>query len=283
MKKCTTKEYRILSRQNRPSWGEGTRVVRVAGTDVGGPRPVVIAGPCAVESREHILAAARAVKEAGADLLRGGAFKPRTSPYDFQGLGEEGLRYLAEAREETGLGVVTEALDVRQVELVARYADVLQVGTRNMHHFPLLRELGRAGKPVLLKRGFGATRNEWLCAAEYIAAEGNEDILLCERGIRRDPNAPGAGLAIDFEAVPFVRERTFLPVLVDPSHGTEDAGKVFEASRRAVEAGAHGLLIEVLPDGWRRPALRCDARQHIEAGTLRTIVEGIGTWRTRAR
>jgi len=283
LKKSSRKEIRILSRKGQPKWREKTRPVMVGSVIVGGDRPVVIAGPCAVESREQIRKAALAVKEAGADMLRGGAFKPRTSPYDFQGLGEEGLRLLAEAREETGLPVVTEALDVRHVELVARYADVIQVGTRNMHHFPLLRELGRAGRPVLLKRGFGATRNEWLCAAEYIADAGNKDIILCERGVRRDPNAEGAGLSIDFDAIAFVREQTFLPVVIDPSHGTEDSDKVLPACRKAIELGAHGLLIEALPDDWKRSEIQCDAEQFIHAHVLGDIVKGIEQWRKKAQ
>jgi 3-deoxy-7-phosphoheptulonate synthase len=283
LKKSSRKEIRILSREGKPKWREKTRPVMVGSVAVGGDRPVVIAGPCAVESREQILKAALAVKKAGADMLRGGAFKPRTSPYDFQGLGEDGLRLLAEAREETGLPVVTEALDVRHVELVARYADVIQVGTRNMHHFPLLRELGQAGRPVLLKRGFGATRNEWLCAAEYIAEGGNKDIILCERGVRRDPNAEGAGLSIDFDAIAFVREQTFLPVVIDPSHGTEDSDRVLPACRKAIELGAHGLLIEALPDNWKRSDVRCDAEQFIHAHVLGDIVKGIEQWRKKAQ
>ncbi len=282
MKKCNSRKYRLVSREHRPEWASGTRKVSAGGVEVGGGKLVVIAGPCAVESRKQILEAARAVKDAGADMLRGGAFKPRTSPYDFQGLGEEGLRLLAEAREETGLPVVTEALDVRDVDLVAKYADVIQVGTRNMHHFPLLRELGRQRKPVLLKRGFGATLNEWLCAAEYVALGGNEDIMLCERGIRRDPDAPGAGIGIDFDAVKEAMELTFLPVIVDPSHGTEDSDKVAAASRKAVELGAHGLIIEVMPEGWDRSAVMCDPEQFIYPSGLRKIVEGVVRWRKKA-
>jgi 3-deoxy-7-phosphoheptulonate synthase len=281
LKKCNVKAYKLVSREHRPEWASGTRVVKVREARIGGEKPVVIAGPCAVESREHILAVAREVRDAGADLLRGGAFKPRTSPYDFQGLGEEGLEYLREAREETGLGIVTEALDIRHVELVAQTADMIQVGTRNMHHFPLLRELGKAGKPVLLKRGFGATLNEWLCAAEYIAVGGNEDIVLCERGVRYNPSGERAGLAIDYDIITKVRADSYLPVIVDPSHGTEDSEEVLPASRKSVGLGAHGLLVEVLPEGWERSRVRCDTEQSIYPSRLREIVEGVAQWRKK--
>ncbi len=279
MKKSNSRLYRLVARESRPEWAQGTRAIRAGGVEVGGDRPVVIAGPCAVESRMQIMETAHAVKEAGADMLRGGAFKPRTSPYDFQGMGEEGLELLAEAGAETGLPVVTEALDVRHVGLVSKYADVIQVGTRNMHHFPLLKELGKAGKPVLLKRGFGATVNEWLCAAEYVALGGNEDIMLCERGVRRNPDAPDAGLKIDFGAIAEVRRLSFLPVIVDPSHGTGDSEKVESACRKAVRSGAHGLIIEVMPEGWDRSAVKCDPEQFIYPSALRKIIEGIGRWR----
>lgn len=220
-------------------------VVDVDGVEVGGKRVVVIAGPCSVESRTQILEAARAVKEGGAHMLRGGAFKPRTSPYSFQGLGEEGLRLLAEARGETGLPVVTEVMNLGDVELVSRYADVLQIGTRNMQNYPLLRAVGRAEKPALLKRGFGATVNEWLSAAEYVVAGGNEDVILCERGIRAFDRM--TRFTLDLAVVPLVKRVSHLPVIVDPSHATGRRELVTPMAKAAVAAGADGVIVEVHP------------------------------------
>jgi 3-deoxy-7-phosphoheptulonate synthase len=204
---------------------------------------VVMAGPCAVESSELLFAAADAVAEAGAGLLRGGAFKPRTSPKSFQGLGAEGLALLAAASRRTGLPVVTEVMDPRDVELVAEHAAVLQVGSRNMQNFPLLREVGRLGKPVLLKRGAAATIDELLFAADYVLDEGNQDVILCERGVRSFD--PSTRYLLDLAAVPVLQERTPLPVVVDPSHGTGAARYVAPMARAALCAGADGLLIEV--------------------------------------
>lgn len=210
---------------------------------IGDGRFVVMAGPCAVESSELLTAAADAVADAGAGLLRGGAFKPRTSPKSFQGLGAEGLALLAAASRRTGLPVVTEVLDPRDVDLVAEHASVLQVGSRNMQNFPLLREVGRAGKPVLLKRGAAATIDELLLAADYILGEGNEDVMLCERGVRSFDRA--TRYLLDLAAIPVLQERTPLPVIVDPSHGTGDARYVAPMAKAALAAGADGLLIEV--------------------------------------
>ena len=210
---------------------------------IGDGRFVVMAGPCAVESSELLTAAADAVADAGAGLLRGGAFKPRTSPKSFQGLGSEGLALLAAASRRTGLPVVTEVLDPRDVDLVAEHASVLQVGSRNMQNFPLLREVGRAGKPVLLKRGAAATIDELLLAADYILDEGNEDVMLCERGVRSFDRA--TRYLLDLAAIPVLQERTPLPVIVDPSHGTGDARYVAPMAKAALAAGADGLLIEV--------------------------------------
>jgi len=249
-----------------------TRAVPVAGVSIGAGRPVVIAGPCAVESYEQTLSAARAVVAAGGDLLRGGAFKPRTSPYAFQGLGEEGLEILAQVRRDTGLGLVTEVQDPRLVERVAETADMLQVGSRSMQNFPLLVEVGRAGVPVLLKRGFSATLEEWLCAAEYVAREGTRDIVLCERGIRAECSWSHAHSEFDFEVIGPLRRATPLPVIGDPSHATGEWTRVEEVSRRALEAGVHGLLIEVLAPGVERSELRCDPHQGIPEDTLRSIV-----------
>jgi 3-deoxy-7-phosphoheptulonate synthase len=242
--------------------------------DVGGPKVTVIAGPCAVETAEQTLSVARGVRAAGGDMLRGGAFKPRTSPYSFQGLGREGLEILAHARRETGLAIVTEVIDIRLLPLVERYADVLQVGSRNMQNFPLLVEVGRTRKPVLLKRGMSATLHEWLCAAEYVAKGGNEDILLCERGIRAVGNGEYDRNALDLNVIPAVVERTCLPVIADPSHGTGVAAMVPKACLAAVAYGAHGLLIEVIPEGQPAGTL-CDGDQSIWPSTLKRVVDAL--------
>jgi 3-deoxy-7-phosphoheptulonate synthase len=221
-------------------------VVEVGGVSVGGARAVVIAGPCSVESREQLFETARAVGRAGASMLRGGAYKPRTSPYDFQGLGLEALRLLKEASEETGLPVVTEVMATEDVGAVAEHADVLQVGARNMQNFSLLKALARTPRPVLLKRGPSATIKEWLLAAEYLLAGGNPDVILCERGIKTFETETRNTL--DLAAVARVKELSHLPVIVDPSHGTGRRSLVPAASRAAVAVGADGLMIEVHPD-----------------------------------
>ncbi|HUL71176.1 MAG TPA: 3-deoxy-7-phosphoheptulonate synthase [Gemmatimonadales bacterium] len=231
----------LFDRRQRP---EGT-VVEVGGVPIGGPRPVIIAGPCSVENEAMIMETAIAVAQAGADLLRGGAFKPRTSPYDFQGLGVRGLKFLAEARERTGLPIVTEVLSWEEVPVVARYADMLQIGARNMQNFALLRAAGRSGKPILLKRGAGATIEEWLHAAEYVLAHGNENVVLCERGIRTFERATRHTL--DLNAVALVRERTHLPVIADPSHAAGLRSIVAPLTHAALAAGAHGVIVEVHP------------------------------------
>ena len=238
-----SKPYKLVSRDFHP---EDT-IVDVAGVKIGeGQRPVVVAGPCAVESEEQILTTARFVKQAGADLLRGGAFKPRTGPHTFQGLREEGLKLLAKARQATGLPIVTEVMSPDNVGLVAEYADLLQVGARNMQNFDLLRELGKIRKPVLLKRGMSATIEEFLAAAEYILAEGNEQVILCERGIRTFETATRNTL--DLAMVPLVNELTHLPIMVDPSHATGKRSLVTPMSKAALVAGAHGVLVEVHPE-----------------------------------
>ncbi len=234
--------YKLVSREVKP---ENT-VVRVGDVVIGGPRLVIMAGPCAVESREQMLTIARAVKECGAHLLRGGAFKPRTSPYSFQGLGVEGLKLLAEAREATGLPVVTEAVDVEGVDHVEEYADVIQIGARNMQNFSLLRRAGRAKKPVLLKRGMSATLEEFLMSAEYILSEGNYAVVLCERGVRTFSDF--SRNTLDLAVVPAVKKLSHLPILVDPSHGTGRREKVAPLSRAAAAVGADGLIIEVHHD-----------------------------------
>lgn len=263
----------LISRRVQPSGDPlDTRVVTVANVRFGDVKPVIIAGPCAVENREQTLAVARVVKTAGADMLRGGAFKPRTSPHDFQGLGVEGLKILREASQETGLPVVTEVMDPRLVETVSEYADMLQIGSRNMQNYPLLIEAGKSGKPVLLKRGMAASLCEWLGAAEYVAKEGNLEIVLCERGIKAFPAGEYSRNVLDLSVVPAVRAETFLPVIVDPSHATGVSEMVEGASRAAIEYGGHGLIIEVACDheGAVRP--RCDAAQAIGPATLERIV-----------
>ncbi len=238
-----SKPYKLVSRDFHP---EDT-IVDVAGVKIGaGERPVVVGGPCAVESEEQILKTAHFVKESGADLLRGGAFKPRTGPHTFQGLGEEGLKLLAKAREATGLPIVTEVMSPDNVGLVAEYADLLQIGARNMQNFDLLREVGRIKKPVLLKRGMSATIEEFLAAAEYILDEGNDQVILCERGIRTFETATRNTL--DLAMVPLVKELTHLPVMVDPSHATGKRSLVIPMAKAALVAGAHGVLVEVHPE-----------------------------------
>jgi 3-deoxy-7-phosphoheptulonate synthase len=231
--------YKLVSREVK---NEDT-IVRVGDVTVGGRGLTIVAGPCAVESREQTLIVARAIKKAGAHILRGGAFKPRTSPYSFQGLGEEGLRILAEAREATGLPVVTEALDNEGVDLVERYADAIQIGARNMQNFSLLKRAGRAKKPVILKRGMSATLEEFLMSAEYILSEGNYDVILCERGVRTFSDF--SRNTLDLAIVPAVKKISHLPILVDPSHGTGSREKVAPLSRAAAAVGADGLMIEV--------------------------------------
>jgi 3-deoxy-7-phosphoheptulonate synthase len=236
------KPYRLVSSDLKKE----KTLVRVRDAVFGGSEIAVIAGPCVVESREQLLAAARGVRRAGAVMLRGGAFKTRTSPYSFQGLGEEGLRLLREASEETGLATVTEVIDEASLKLALRYVDMLQIGARNMQNSRLLCLAGRSGKPVLLKRGLSATVEEWLLAAEYIVAAGNRNVVLCERGIRTFEFATRNTL--DLGIVPLVQELSHLPVIVDPSHATGNCRLVAPMSRAAVAAGADGLLLEVHPE-----------------------------------
>ena len=230
---------KLVGRQVKP---EGT-IINLNETRIGGEEFVVMAGPCAVENREQLMTTARYVKSGGAKVLRGGALKPRTSPYSFQGIEEEGLKLLAEARRETGLPIVTEVMDTRQVELVCKYADILQVGSRSMQNFPLLKEVGKCRIPVLFKRGLGATIDEYLHAAEYILLQGNEQVILCERGIRTFETSTRNTL--DLNAVPMLKHLSHLPVIVDPSHGTGHSWMVTPMARAALAAGADGLLVEV--------------------------------------
>jgi len=231
--------YKLVSRAFHP----GDTLVRVRDVTFGGEEVVVAAGPCSVENEDQIRRTAAAVRAAGARLLRGGAFKPRSSPYSFQGLGEEGLALLRRAADEQGMALVTEVLDPAQVPLVAGYADMLQVGARNMQNYSLLRELGKAGKPVLLKRGLAATIEEWLLSAEHLVVAGNRDVVLCERGIRTFETATRN--TMDISAIPVIEKRSHLPVIADPSHGVGIRDKVPAMARAAVAAGADGLLVEV--------------------------------------
>jgi 3-deoxy-7-phosphoheptulonate synthase len=236
------KPYKLASLQYRR---EQRTVLEIDGRRIGGDHFATIAGPCTVESREVLLDAARIVRDAGAQFLRGGAYKPRTSPYSFQGLGEAGLRLLAEAKAETGLPIVTELMDVRDLEPVLEVADVVQLGARNMQNYTLLTEVGRSGKPVLLKRGYSATLEELLMAAEYVLKEGNEQVMLCERGIRT--YEPSYRFTLDLMAVPVLRELTHLPIVIDPSHAAGKRSLVEPLSLAAAAAGADGIIVEVHP------------------------------------
>ena len=238
-----TQPYKQVSREWKP---EPTIVELPNGTRIGGEDVVLMAGPCSVESREQILEIAHRLRAAGATVLRGGAFKPRTSPYAFQGLGVKGLELLAEAREQSGLAIVTEALETDTLPAVAEYADIIQIGARNMQNYPLLRRAGRSGKPILLKRGMAATIKELLLSAEYILAEGNPNVILCERGIRSFDDQTRN--LLDLTAIPVVKSLSHLPIIADPSHGTGVRAKVTPMARAAVAAGADGLMIEVHPN-----------------------------------
>ena len=264
----------LVRRSSRP---EGT-IVDVNGIKIGGKEIVIMAGPCAVENEEQLSETAKSVRAGGASLLRGGAFKPRTSPYSFQGLGKEGLEMLERARKLTGMPVVSEVMDTRQVETVARYADMLQIGSRNMQNFPLLKEAGRTSKPILLKRGMMATIEEYLNAAEYVLSQGNTQVVLCERGIRTFESS--TRYTLDLNAIPVLKQRTHLPVIVDPSHGTGVRSLVPTMARASIAAGADGLLMEV---HYRPEEALCDGSQSLypdEFGMmmedLRKIAEAVG-------
>jgi len=263
-----TAPYKQVSREWKPS---DTVVTLPNGTVVGGSDLVIMAGPCAVEGERDIIEIAHQLREMGVTVLRGGAFKPRSSPYSFQGLGLEGLRYLAMAREETGLMVVTEALDPDGADLVAEYADIIQIGARNMQNYPLLRRAGRTGKPILLKRGMAATIEELLLAAEYILAEGNDDVILCERGVRSF--AKHTRNLLDLAAIPVVRSLSHLPIIADPSHATGLRSKVIPMGRAAVAAGADGLIVEVHQNP---PHARSDGAQSLYPEQFAEMMEQVG-------
>jgi 3-deoxy-7-phosphoheptulonate synthase len=255
--------YTLVSRSHQAH----DTLVRIGDVVIGGPEVVLMAGPCAVESYEQVLALAPIVKNAGAKILRGGAFKPRSSPYAFQGLGETGLRILHDVGQQHGLKVVSEVGDASQVAMVREYVDILQVGARNMQNFELLKQLGRIDRPVLLKRGMAATLTELLLAAEYVVAGGNPNVILCERGIRTFETATRN--TFDVMAIPVLKQKTHLPVVADPSHATGMRDKVAAAARAAVAAGADGLLIEVHPDP---DHALCDGAQSLTAEQLQTLV-----------
>jgi 3-deoxy-7-phosphoheptulonate synthase len=259
-------EYKLVSREQHPD----RSVVHVRGVPIGPGTVTLIAGPCAVETPEQTLAAARMAQAAGATMLRGGAFKPRSSPYAFQGLGELGLKILADVREETGLPIVTEVVSAHHVDTIAEYADMLQIGTRNMQNFALLQAIGEAGKPVLLKRGMSATIQEWLMAAEYIAQRGNLEIVLCERGIRTFETATRNTL--DISAVPVVQRLSHLPVIIDPSHSGGHRDLVLPLSRAGIVAGADGIIVDVHP----QPDLAlCDGAQALVRDDLAHLARAV--------
>ncbi len=262
-----TRPYKLASRQFHPE----NSIFALDGFTVGGDEITVIAGPCSVESRSQIIETARAVKEAGASALRGGVFKPRTSPYSFQGLGEEGLEYLAEAREQTGLPLVVEIMSQVQLDLMVKYVDVLQIGARNMQNYNLLRAVGETHTPVLLKRGLSATIEELLMSAEYILSGGNKQVMLCERGIRTFETATRN--TTDINAIPVLKNLTHLPVILDPSHATGHADYVEAVSRAAIAAGADGLIVEVHPDPAHAVS---DGKQSLKPEAFAKMVKQVG-------
>jgi 3-deoxy-7-phosphoheptulonate synthase len=259
--------FKLVSRQTRPL----PSVVNVGGVKIGGPEVVVIAGPCSVESREQLLETAQGVKNAGATMLRGGAYKPRTSPYEFQGLGIEALKILREARELTGLPVVTEVMGTEDVDLICEYADMLQVGARNMQNFALLRRLATTKKPILLKRGPSASVKEWLLAAEYLLSGGNDQVALCERGIKTFDT--GMRNTFDLAAIALAKELSHLPVIADPSHGTGKQSLIGAVSRAAIAVGADGLIVEVHPCPERALS---DGPQSLDIPQFKRVMQGLG-------
>ncbi|MBK8870561.1 MAG: 3-deoxy-7-phosphoheptulonate synthase [Elusimicrobia bacterium] len=261
-----SKPYKVVSRVFKKT----DTVIDVRGVPVGGKGIVIMAGPCSVDTRENVMVTAKELKKAGVQILRGGAFKPRTSPYAFQGLGEEALKYLAEARRVTGLPIITEVMDPRQVDLVERYADILQIGARNAQNYDLLREVGRTRKPAMLKRGMATTIEEWLMAAEYIMAKGNENVMLCERGIRTFETA--TRFTLDLNAVPVLKTLSHLPVLVDPSHGVGVRDYIVPMARAAIAAGADGIIIECHPNP---AAALSDGHQAMLPTQMHDILKGL--------
>ena len=249
-----SKPYKLASKEFHPD----NTIIKVGDAVIGGPKPVIMAGPCSVEDEEQMVSTAKAVKNAGATVLRGGAFKPRTSPYSFRGMGEDGLKLLNLAKQETGLPIITEVMATDDVETVAKYADILQIGARNMQNYNLLDEVGLVGKPVMVKRGLAASYEEWLLAAEYVMAGGNEEVILCERGVRGFETF--TRFTLDVAAVPVIKRLSHLPIVCDPSHSTGKWYLVTPVALASVAAGAHGLLIEVHPNP---DVAKCDGPQSL--------------------
>ena len=261
-----TRPYKLVSRETHPQ----STIIKVGGVDIGGNRPVVMAGPCAVESESQALTIAHIVKKCGAQVYRGGAYKPRTSPYSFQGLGEDGLKILAKVRQETGLLIITEATDLENIGIVEQYSDIIQIGARNMQNYALLKRAGHTARPILLKRGFAATIEELLMSAEYIVSEGNSHVMLCERGIRTF--ADNTRNTLDISAIPSIKELSHLPVIVDPSHAAGRREYVIPLSRAAIAAGADGLIVEVHHDP---PHAFSDGRQSLYPEQLSVLTREI--------
>ena len=261
-----SKPYKLASREFHPD----NTIIKVGDAVIGGPDPVIMAGPCSVEDEEQMVSTAKAVKAAGATILRGGAFKPRTSPYSFRGMGEDGLKLLQTAKQETGLPIITEVMSTADVETVAKYADILQIGARNMQNYNLLDEVGLIGKPVMVKRGLAASYEEWLLAAEYVMAGGNEQVILCERGIRGFETF--TRFTLDVAAVPVIKRLSHLPILADPSHSTGKWYLVTPVALTSVAAGAHGLLIEVHPNP---DVAKCDGPQSLTFANFDILMEQV--------
>ena len=278
--------YKMVSRELNPDYSNGhKKVIDVSGVMIGGDRPVIISGPCTVFNYEQMYATAKAVKEAGAEILRGGAYKPRTSPYSFQGLGEEGLKMLRDVGQEVGMPIITEVMDTRNVEKISGYADILQIGARNMQNFDLLKEAGRQPKPVLLKRGgLEPTLENWLCCAEYIALEGNPNIILCERGIPTRISGEYSRNTLDFNIIKAAQEKTYLPIIVDPSHASGRSDMIEGLSKAALSMGIDGLMIEVMRNN-EEPHIQysnngkseitgfCDYKQSLRASRFAKIMQ----------
>ena len=261
-----SKPYKLASREFHPD----DTIIKVGDAVIGGPDPVIMAGPCSVEDEEQMVSTAIAVKAAGATVLRGGAFKPRTSPYSFRGMGEDGLKLLQLAKQETGLPIITEVMATSDVETVAKYADILQIGARNMQNYNLLDEVGKIGKPVMVKRGLSASYEEWLLAAEYVLAGGNENVILCERGIRGFETF--TRFTLDVAAVPVIKRLSHLPIVADPSHSTGKWYLVTPVALASVAAGAHGLLIEVHPNP---DQAKCDGPQSLTFENFDILMEQV--------
>ncbi|MCH8296661.1 MAG: 3-deoxy-7-phosphoheptulonate synthase [Chloroflexi bacterium] len=261
-----SKPYKLASREFHPD----DTIIKVGDAVIGGPKPVIMAGPCSVEDEEQMVSTAKAVKAAGATVLRGGAYKPRTSPYSFRGMGEDGLKLLQLAKQETGLPIITEVMSPADVETVAKYADILQIGARNMQNYPLLDEVGLIGKPVMVKRGLSASYEEWLLAAEYVMAGGNEQVILCERGVRGFETF--TRFTLDVAAVPVIKRLSHLPIVADPSHSTGKWYLVTPVALASVAAGAHGLLIEVHPNP---DQAKCDGPQSLTFDNFESLMEQV--------